>query len=127
MGELTNGVNWLAVGLGTVLSFALGAGWYSGAMFGTKWRQGVNLPPGDSGGMVAAMVVQFIATFLLAWLIGITAVSNALLLAILIVLGMAIMQAANGLFIGKSSYAIAAEAGFILAMAVIMIACQAIL
>ena len=74
----------------------------------------------------AAMVTQLIATFLLAWLVGITAGQNALLTIILIALTIIIFVISNGLFAKKSNYAIGVEAGFIAAMTVLMIIVQGI-
>ena len=45
MGELTEGVNWLAVDLAPVLSFFWAGLWYSPWLFATKWMQGVNAKP----------------------------------------------------------------------------------
>ena len=85
MGELTEGVNWLAVGVGTVLSFLLGWAWYSPVLFVKKWIEGINVKPNPNAKMpAAAMVMQLIATFLLAWLVGIGAAHNALATTILI-------------------------------------------
>jgi hypothetical protein len=127
MGELTEGVNWLAVGVGTVLSFLLGWVWYSPMLFVKKWIEGINVKPNPNAKMpVPAMIVQLIATFLLAWLVGIGAAHNALATTILIVLTIIALFIANGLFGSKSNYAIATEAGFVAAMAVVMIALQGI-
>ena len=46
---------------------------------------------------------------------------------ILIVVTIIALIVANGLFVSKSNYAIATEAGFVAAMAVVMIAVQGIL
>ena len=46
MGELTAGVNWLAVGISAVLSFGLGAVWFSPMLFGEKWAAGVGIEIG---------------------------------------------------------------------------------
>jgi uncharacterized protein DUF1761 len=128
MGELTEGVNWLAVGVGTVLSFLLGWVWYSPMLFVKKWIEGINVMPNANAKVpVPAMVMQLIATFLLAWLVGIGAAHNALATTILIVLSIIALFIANGLFGSKSNYAIATEAGFVAAMAVVMIAVQGIL
>ena len=43
MESLMMDVNWLAVGVGTVIAFMLGAAWYSPKMFGKKWAEGVGL------------------------------------------------------------------------------------
>ena len=128
MMEITENVNWIAVGVGAVASFMLGALWYSKKLFGEKWAQGVGIsldkvdkPP------VAALAIQAIGVFLLAWVVGITAAADALLTIILIVLAFVALKIASGLFGQKSTYAIATEAGFIIAMAVVMIVVQGIL
>ena len=128
MGELTDGVNWLAVGVGTVLSFLLGWLWYSPKMFAKKWIEGINVKPnGSTTPPASAMIMQLLGTFLLAWLVGITAAHNALATIILIVITIIALIIANGIFASKSNYAIATEAGFVAAMAVVMIAVQGIL
>ena len=126
MGELTTGMNWLAVITGTVVSFLLGWLWYSPKLFGTKWAQGSGVSMDDSEFPKAAMVTQLVGTFLLAWLIGLTATTNALLTAILIVLTIVFFVVAAGLYVKKSRNAVLIEAGFILVMAVIMIVFQGI-
>ncbi len=126
MAELTEGVNWLAVGVGTVLSFLLGWLWYSPWLFANKWMEGVGMKP-DGKMEMPPLIVQLIGTFLLAWVVGITAAQNALLTIILIAAAFVVLIAANGMFSMKSRYAIATEAGFVAAMAVVMIAVQGIL
>ena len=127
VGELTSNVNWLAVIVGTAASFLLGWLWYSPKLFGTKWAEGVGVELGAAASMpAAAMVTQLIGTFLLAWLVGITAGQNALLTIILIALTIIIFIVSNGLFAKKSNYAIGVEAGFIAAMTVVMIIVQGI-
>jgi uncharacterized protein DUF1761 len=128
MGEITNNVNWLSVAVGTILSFVLGAAWYSTKLFGTKWAEGVGLKlESDSKPPVTAMLVQLLATFSLAWVIAIMAITHALYTAILISLMVIAMVVANGLFASKSHYAIATEAGFIAVMSTIMIICEGVL
>lgn len=127
MGELTANVNWLAVIVGTVLSFLLGWLWYSPKLFGVKWAEGVGVEMGSADNMpAAAMGAQLLGTFLLSWLVGITAGQNALLTIILIALAIIVFIVANGLFAKKSTYAIGTEAGFIAAMTVLMIVVQGI-
>ena len=128
MSELTMNVDWLAVIVGAIASFLLGWLWYSPKLFGTKWAEGVGLKLESAAVMpVAAMVTQLIATVLLSWVVGVTAAHNALLPLILIVITIVTLIVANGLFAKKSCYAIAVEAGFIAAMALVMIAAQALL
>lgn len=128
MNELTEGVNWLAVIIGTVLSFILGWAWYSPLLFVKKWMEGINVKPNPDAKMPAsAMIVQLLGTFMLSWLVGITAAHNALATILLIFATIIALIIANGIFVSKSSYAIATEAGFVAAMAVVMIGVQAIL
>ena len=128
MGELTEGINLLAVMVGTVLSFILGWLWYSPLLFVKKWMEGINVKPDpDAKIPVGPLVAQLIGTFLLAWLVGIAAAHNALATIVLIVVTIIVLTIANGMFASKSNNAIVIEAGFIGAMAVVMIAVQAIL
>ena len=125
MNELTENVSWPGVVSGGVASFLLGWLWYSPKLFAVKWMEGVGIKA--DGKMAAApMVVQLFGTFLLSWTVGITAAHNALLTIVLIVAAIVSLVVANGLFVKKSSYAIMTEAGFIVVMAVVMIAAQAI-
>lgn len=127
MGELTAGINWLAVGVSTFLSFGLGALWFSPMMFGVKWAEGVGIPIGPEAKQpVAALVLQLIGTFLFAWLVAIAAASDALLLATLIALTIAVLLSASGFFDGNSRYAAVAEGVFPLAMFAIMLICHAV-
>ncbi len=128
MNELTTNINWIAVILGAVVAFVLGWIWYSPKVFGTKWAEGVGVSLGESTGIpVAAMLTQAIATFFLSWVVGITAANNVLMMMILITMTIALLMIAGSFFTKKSNYAIATETGFVVAMVVVMIICQAIL
>ena len=124
MGELTNNINWLATIIGAIVAFLLGWLWYSPKLFVKKWAEGVRINFDGSGPSALVMVVQMVATFLLSWVIGITAASNSLFTAILITLTIVCLMAASGLFCQKSRYAIATETGFIVVMVAVMIVCQ---
>ncbi len=127
MTEITANVNWLAVGVGTIIAFIVGAFWFSPKVFGAKWLEGVGMKMEPNASMpMAPMIAQFIGTFLLAWVVGVTAVSEALFTIILIAITIMVLVIANGLFIKKSNYAITIEAGFIAAMVAIMIVVQGI-
>lgn len=125
--ELLLDVNWVAVIVGAVAAFALGWLWYSPKLFGTRWAAEVGIRMEDSGSAALAMIAQGAATFLLAWVIGVTASLNSLPLAVLIGLMVAGLIKANGLFAQKSTYAIITETGYILAMVLIMVAVHAVL
>ena len=128
MEELTMNVNWLAVCVGAVAAFLVGWLWYSPKLFGTKWAEGVGVTLNDgSSPMMHAMISQAVGTFLLAWVIGITATTDSLALAILIALTIAILIKANGYFAQKSKYAIMVESGFILVMVIVMITAHALI
>lgn len=127
MNELIQGVNWLAVIAGFFVSFLLGWLWFSPKLFGKKWAIGVGVEMNeDSKPAPLSMVLQASGTFLLAWLVGITAASNALLTILMVMLTFICLQAASGLFCKKSTYAIMVEAGYIFTMTLIMIVCQGV-
>ena len=127
MGEITSGVNWLAGTVGAVAAFLLGWLWYSPKLFGVKWAEGVGVSIDDSSGPSGfAMAAQAIGTFLLAWVVGVTAAADALLTIILIVLTLVVLMVAGGKFSQKSGYAIVTETGFVVVMAAIMIVYQGI-
>jgi hypothetical protein len=63
-------VNWLAVLGATVVSFAIGAVWYS-ALFSKPWRRLVGIPEGSmasasTGQMATPLLVNFVITFVSA-------------------------------------------------------------
>lgn len=124
MEEITNNINWLATIVSAIVAFLLGWLWYSPKLFVEKWAEGVRIKFDGSGPSALAMVVQIAATFLLSWVIGLTAASNSLFTAILVTLTIVFLMAASGLFCQKSRYAIATETGFIVAMVAVMIVCQ---
>lgn len=127
MNELTAGVSWIGVVVSFVLSFLLGWLWYSPKMFGKKWAEGVGLSLEKPGSMpVAAMVMQALGTFGLAWLFGITAAENKLLTIILLLITIVLFIASNGKYAQKSNAAITIEGSYIVAMGVIMFVCQGI-
>lgn len=128
MEELTSNVNWLAVIIGFVLSFALGWLWYSPTLFGDTWAKGVGLELDNVSGMpMEAMVTQAIGTFLLAWIVGITFTQGAFPMLILIVATFVFLQISGGYFTQKSTAAIFIDSGFTVAMTAVMLVCQSIL
>lgn len=120
-------INWLAVGTGTIFSFLLGWGWYSPRVFGKKWAEGSGVSLGSAQSMpVFAMVSQLVALFLLAVVIGLTAVVSALATALLTISAIAVFVASMGAFVKKTSYAIGVDAGYIIASGAVMIVMQAV-
>ena len=120
-------LNWLAIIVGTVLAFGLGMLWFSPAMFGKAWSTGShNLQPPDKPPM-AAMAIMLAGTFLLALVVGMTAQTEALATAILAILAAAVIVAGMDLFSQKSGKATLIDAGYIVAMGVLMIGAQGVL
>ncbi|MBT8112581.1 MAG: DUF1761 domain-containing protein [Gammaproteobacteria bacterium] len=96
MEELTTNVNWIAVIVSAVAAFILGWLWYSPKLFGTKWAEGVGVDLAAATGMpVAAMLTQVITTFLLAWVVGVTAARVTLKTMILITVTILILMIAG--------------------------------
>ena len=128
MGELTSGVNFLAVIVGAVLAFVAGWAWYSPKFFGVKWAEGSGVKMGDASEMpAAAMAAQGIGLFLMSWFVGITAANGMLLTVILATVGFAFLAYSGNTFSGKSAYARNVDAGYWIAALVIMIIVQGIL
>lgn len=128
MGDVAANVNWIAVAVGTAVSFLLGWLWYSPALFGKKWAAGVGVDLGTASSMPAvALAAQLAATFSLAWLIGLAVDRHGFLVDVLIVAMPVLFIVSNGLFAKKSGYAIAVEAGFIVAMGLVMNVVQALI
>lgn len=128
MSELTSGISWLAVGAGAVASFLLGWVWYLPNVFGTKWAHGVGVQLGSAASLpVGALVSQLIGLFLLSWLVGVTAVANALSTLILATAAFTVLAYSGGMFARKSGAARAIEAGYWIASLVVMVICQAVI
>jgi len=125
--ELDN-INWIAVLVGTVVSFLVGWAWYSPLLFGKKWAEGSGVVLASADKMpVFAMTAQLLALLVLAIVIGITAASNALFTAILSILAIALFIASTGSFVHKSTYAIIVDFFYIILAGVVMIAVQGLL
>jgi Protein of unknown function (DUF1761) len=128
MGEITNGVSWLAVLAGAVLSFLLGWLWYSPPLFGTKWAEGSGVKMNTADNMPkVAMASQGIGLLLMSWFVGVTANSSALYTVILATLAFTVMAFSGNSFSGKSDYAKWVDAGYWIAALVIMIICQGLI
>lgn len=119
MQEILFGVNWVAVVIGAVAAFTVGALWYSPSLFGNKWRQGLG-NGAYTWPMGLALLGQAITCFLFAWVLALV-YPQSLELAILVSLLLTAATKANGLFSGKSKYTITTEAGYVVAQAVVIL------
>ncbi len=126
--EIFSNVNWLAVFVGTIISFLVGWAWFSPMLFGKGWAEGSRVDLDAVEQMpVFAMVSQLVALFLLALIIGLTALSEDIVTAVLAILAVAVFSASNGAFMQKSKYATAIDFFYIIAVGAAMIACQGLL
>lgn len=120
-------VNWLAVAVGTLVTFLVGWLWYSPKMFLKKWAEGSGVSSEPPEKMpVLSMFFQILALLLLAVVIGITAVANALITAILAILAVAVFTLSNGAWSQKSGYAMGVDFFYVIVSGVLMIVCQGI-
>ena len=122
MGEITNGVSWLSVLAGAIVSFVLGWLWYSPKLFGPKWAEGSGVKLGSADKMpTAAMVSQGVGLLLMSWFVGVTANSNALFTVILATIAFTVLAFSGSTFSGKSNYARLVDAGYWIACLAVMI------
>lgn len=114
-------IEWVPVLLSTFLAFMLGWLWYSPMMFYEKWRSGkggelVQYP------MWMPMAAQLGATLLLAIIVNFATVDGDVGHAVMVALTVGGFIKANGLYAGKTKYAISVEVIYIFAMVAIMVA-----
>lgn len=120
-------VSWLAVVVGTVVSFLVGWLWYSPKLFGVKWAEGSKVSMDSADKMPAfAMLAQVAALLILATVIGLTAAAEALITAILVILAAATFVLSNGSWSQKSCYARSVDFFYVVLSGAIMIICQGI-
>jgi Protein of unknown function (DUF1761) len=128
MGEITNGVSWLAVLAGAIVAFLAGWLWYSPTLFGVKWAEGSGIKMGSTGKMPAvAMATQALGLLLMSWFVGVTANSNALYTVILATLAFTVLQFSGNSFSGKSTYARLVDAGYWIVCLIVMVICQGLI
>tara|TARA_R110002051_G_scaffold104963_1_gene177794 strand:+ start:11650 stop:12036 length:387 start_codon:yes stop_codon:yes gene_type:complete len=128
MGELTSGVNFLAVIVGAVLAFVAGWAWYSPKFFGEKWAEESGVKMDAASKMpVAAMAAQGIGLLLMSWFVGVTAASSMLATVILATVAFAVLAYSGNTFSGKTAYARNVDAGYWIVALVIMIIMQGLL
>lgn len=120
-------LNWPAVAAGTVLAFALGMAWFSPLMFGKVWTTGSHNINRPAFPPVTAMIIQFLATFVLALVVAMTETTGALLVAIAAILAVSLFVAGMDWFSQKTGGATLVDAGYVIAGGALMIAAQALL
>ena len=128
MEALIMNVNWLAVGLSTIISYLFASFWYSPTAFGGKWAAGLGLKDGPQGGFsMSALVCQFFATLFLAWIIGLAVANDSIAFIFLISLTIFFFVLTANLMSKASNYSSLVEATFVFAMSLIMTACNFLL
>ena len=121
----TEALNWTAVLVGTVVSFFVGWLYFSPKVFGKTWAEGSRISPEPPENMPwKAMILQVVALFLLALVIGVTAQTSALFTAIFAILAGAGLVMAQDAFSEKSNAAIMIDGAYVVLGGVIMIICQ---
>ncbi len=120
-------LNWPAVIAGTLAAFGLGMIWFRPMLFGWAWAAGShNLRPPASPPLLA-MAAQFLGTFALALVVGMTETAGAIGTAIFAILAVSLTVAGMDLFSQKSGRATLIDASYILAGGVLMILAQGLL
>lgn len=121
-------VNWLAVIVAAIVKFAIGAVWFT-ALFGTRWRQLMNVPEGASQqGLVPAMIVQIIGDLIMAYILarfilhyGIAGIGGGILIGFMAWLGFVATLMVGSIFYEKKKpELIAINAGYQLVGIVVM-------
>jgi hypothetical protein len=120
MESILTDVNWVTVLVGALVSFVVGSFWYGDFLFGRKWRQGLGTAAVQGRTMPLLLFVEAVSCLLLAWLMVVTA-DISIWLAVLAAVAMSVAIKANGMFSGKTIYAIAVESSYILIKAVVVI------
>ena len=128
MEALVTNVNWLAVGLSTIISYLFASFWYSSTVFGGKWAAGLGLKDGPQGGFsMSALVCQFFATLFLAWIISLAVANDSIAFIFLISLTIFFFVLTANLMSKASNYSSLVEATFVFTMSLIMTACNFLL
>jgi hypothetical protein len=120
MEELLSNIEWVPVIVSFVLAYGLGWLWYSPTMFYEKWQAG------KGGGLVQhpmwmPMLAQGFSTFLLAVITNLATSDGHVGHAILVGVTIAGFIKANGLYSGKTRWAVGIEAGYVFVMVVLMV------
>lgn len=121
-------VNWIALALGVVAAFAQGFFLYGPWGLQKGWAKGSRLEGMAPGSMpMGALAWQLAALILLALVIAITATTDSLGLAILMILAVAAQAGSVGAWAQKNAYAIAVDTGYALGSGALMILAHALI
>jgi surface polysaccharide O-acyltransferase-like enzyme len=125
-------INYLAVLVAAILNMALGALWYSPAVFGKAWMELVGFKPEDAqkrmAGMQRAYSLTFVASFVMAyalarvlWYAKVDSMGAGIMIGLLAWIGfVAATHGSNYLFEGKPFRLFTINAGYYLVALVIM-------
>ncbi len=122
-------LNWVAVAVGFIVSFVLGALWYSPKMFGKGWARGVGhdldkMQNDGKGPMKFNLIMQALTIVVYATVINIALLMGSYQFVLLIIAMVMLFIKTNGLWGTKSMYAIRVEVGFVFVMGIIMLVSQ---
>jgi hypothetical protein len=119
MEAITAGVSWIDVIVGAVLAFVLGWLWYSPQLFGKQWAAALGIELGSASSMpMAAMVSQGVGLILVAWACALVG-ANFWIWAV-VVIGFAVLQYSTALFGKVAATAAYINAGYLLAVGLLV-------
>jgi uncharacterized protein DUF1761 len=102
--------NWVAIVAAGVSAWVIGGIWFSPPLFGRRWMAALGLKPEQAGspapGFIAALVISIIGATFLRWVLGVanaTAVSDGILVALIIWFAFILLPSAPSLLFTKSS------------------------
>lgn len=125
MEEITANVSWTAIIVGFIAAYVVGMLWY-GVLFQKAWTRGNDLPERPEKFPVGATILQAAGTFFYSWVFGITAAREMLLTIILVVLAIACLVGAGALYRLRPPGVAVIDAGYVVAMGVVLFLAQAI-
>lgn len=121
MEQFLSTIEWVPVIVSFVVAYVLGWAWYSPMMFYKKWAEGKGAGVMQHP-MWMPMSAQAGATLFLAILINIFMVYENIFMSAFVTLTIAGFIKANGLFAGKTKYAVTVETMYVIVMGLLMIA-----
>ena len=119
MESLLTNIEWVPVIVSTVVAFMVGWAWYSPKLFVKGWLEGIGEPVVKYE-MWMPMFPQLGATLFFAAAMNIAINTDQLPLIVLFTIVLAGFIKANGLYSGKTVYAIGVETMYIFVMAAVL-------